>query len=262
MFEFRDLTADEIEVRVGTISRAGTGLSLLLYKDARCDMAILDETVGPMNWQRRHYDCKGNLFCGIAINRNYYDTTLEPVWIEKSDCGVESRQDGNGNEKKGEASDSFKRAGTNWGIGRELYTSPFIWLDAATAGLKKNDRGGYETKKVFAVNDIKIVNKKITGLSISDVKNKKIIYEWGDCIETDVPEETVDDVPKETVEVSLNEPRPIPPETIKEIKDYFAENKGLEDTLKHYNATKIEELTPMQVSAILNRIKARRELRK
>ena len=81
MFEFRDLTADEIEVRVGTISRAGTGLSLLLYKDARCDMAILDETVGPMNWQRRHYDCKGNLFCGIAINRNYYDTTLEPVWI-------------------------------------------------------------------------------------------------------------------------------------------------------------------------------------
>ena len=60
----------------------------------------------------------------------------------------------------------------------------------------------------------------------------------GDCIETDVPEETVDDVPKETVEVSLNEPRPIPPETIKEIKDYFAENKGLEDTLKHYNATK------------------------
>ena len=143
-----------------------------------------------------------------------------------------------------------------------MYTSPFIWLDAATAGLKKNDRGGYETKKVFAVNDIKIVNKKITGLSISDVKNKKIIYEWGDCIETDVPEETVDDVPKETVEVSLNEPRPIPSETIKEIKDYFAENKGLEDTLKHYNATKIEELTPMQVSAILNRIKARRELRK
>ena len=254
MFEFRDLTADEIEVRVGTISRAGTGLSLLLYKDARCDMAILDETVGPMNWQRRHYDCKGNLFCGIAINRNYYDTTLDPVWIEKSDCGVESRQDGNGNEKKGEASDSFKRAGTNWGIGRELYTSPFIWLDAATAGLKKNDRGGYETKKVFAVDDIKIVNKKITGLSISDVKNKTIIYEWEDCIETDVP--------KEMVEVSLNEPRPIPPETIKEIKDYFAENKGLEDTLKHYNATKIEELTPMQVSAILNRIKAMRELRK
>lgn len=254
MFEFRDLTADEIEVRVGTISKAGTGLSLLLYKDARCDMAILDETVGPMNWQRRHYDCKGNLFCGIAINRNYYDTTLDPVWIEKSDCGVESRQDGNGNEKKGEASDSFKRAGTNWGIGRELYTSPFIWLDAATAGLKKNDRGGYETKKVFAVDDIKIVNKKITGLSISDVKNKTIIYEWEDCIETDVP--------KEMVEVSLNEPRPIPPETIKEIKDYFAENKGLEDTLKHYNATKIEELTPMQVSAILNRIKAKRELRK
>lgn len=254
MFEFRDLTADEIEVRVGTISRAGTGLSLLLYKDARCDMAILDETVGPMNWQRRHYDCKGNLFCGIAINRNYYDTTLEPVWIEKSDCGVESRQDGNGNEKKGEASDSFKRAGTNWGIGRELYTSPFIWLDAATAELKENGRGGYETKKVFAVDDIKIVNKKITGLSISDVKNKTIIYEWGDCIETDVP--------KETVEVSLNEPRQMPPEAIKKIKDYFTENKGLEDTLKHYNVTKIEELTPMQVSAILNRIKARLELRK
>lgn len=250
MFEFRDLTADEIEVRIGTISKSGTGLSLLLYKDARCDMAILDETVGPMNWQRRHYDCKGNLFCGIAINRNYYDNTMPVEWVEKSDCGVESRQDGNGNEKKGEASDSFKRAGTNWGIGRELYTSPFIWLDAATAGLKKNDRGGYETKKIFSVGDIKIVNKKITGLSISDVNNKKVVYEWGDCINIDVPEEAAE------------EPKQISPEVIKEIEDYFAENGGLEETLKYYGATKIEELTPMQVSAIVNRIRARKKIRK
>ena len=50
--KFRLLNADEIECRVSTVSEKG--LSLLLYKDARADMNLLDETVGPMNWQRSH----------------------------------------------------------------------------------------------------------------------------------------------------------------------------------------------------------------
>ena len=45
-------------------------------------------------------------------------------WVWKWDCGTES----NTEKEKGEASDSFKRACVNWGIGRELYTAPQIWI--------------------------------------------------------------------------------------------------------------------------------------
>lgn len=114
----RTLTADEIEVRIGTKARSGSGASLLLYKNSRVDMAILDELVGPMNWQRDHKELKGVIYCGVAIKN-------ESEWIWKWDAGVES----NTEPQKGEASDSFKRACVNWGIGRELYTSPFIWVN-------------------------------------------------------------------------------------------------------------------------------------
>lgn len=114
----RTLTADEIEVRIGTKAKSGSGASLLLYKNSRVDMAILDELVGPMNWQRDHKELKGVIYCGVAIKN-------ESEWIWKWDAGVES----NTEPQKGEASDSFKRACVNWGIGRELYTSPFIWVN-------------------------------------------------------------------------------------------------------------------------------------
>ena len=65
MCKFRDLRADEIECRVQSCK--ANGLVLLLYKDARVDMTILDETVGSANWQREHYECKGNLFCRVVI---------------------------------------------------------------------------------------------------------------------------------------------------------------------------------------------------
>ena len=183
--EFRDLTADAIEVRVQSIKvKKGepTGAILLLYKNARCDMNILDETVGAENWQREHYDCKGNLFCRVGINTLYTTPEAEPRWIWKADCGVESNTDA----QKGEASDSFKRACVNWGIGRELYTSPFIWvpvkfIDAYDTGRK--DRSGnpiFATNDRFAVEAIKIENKQITAISIintniksNDIKDKR-----------------------------------------------------------------------------------------
>ena len=119
MKEFRTLTADEIEVRVGTV---GDGkASLLLYKDARCDMAILDETVGPLNWQRHH--SRDNANCIVSI----WDDDKKQ-WIEKEDTGTES----NTEREKGLASDSFKRACVNLGIGRELYTSPRISIKCKT----------------------------------------------------------------------------------------------------------------------------------
>ena len=155
--EFRELRADEIECRAQTVKH--NGLSLLLYKDARCDMRILDETVGAERWQREHYDCKGNLFCRVGIK-------CGDEWIWKADCGTES----NTEAQKGEASDSFKRACVNWGIGRALYTAPFIWIDEKYCDIEeKNDQRGkksYQCKDKFFVDRIKIENGVIVGLSI------------------------------------------------------------------------------------------------
>ncbi len=162
MCKFRDLNADEIEVRVQSVKQ--NGVILLLYKNARCDMNILDETVGAANWQREHYECKGNLFCRVGINVNFDKPDKPERYIWKSDCGVES----NTEAQKGEASDSFKRACFNWGIGRELYTSPFIWVKAEDVNMQNGkcfDR--------FAVEKIRIENKRITGLSIRNLTANK-----------------------------------------------------------------------------------------
>lgn len=113
--KFRRLRADEIDVRVGQVTKSGNGVMLLLYKDARCDMAILDETVGPMNWKREH--SRDNRNCTVSI----WDED-KGQWVGKEDTGTESNTDA----EKGLASDSFKRACVNWGIGRELYTAPTI----------------------------------------------------------------------------------------------------------------------------------------
>lgn len=115
---FRLLRADEIQVRVAQVSEKYT--LLLLYKDARCDMNILDETYGADGWQCAYETIKDNLYCKIGV---WSDKLSQ--WIWKQDCGIESKEN-DGNEKKGEASDAFKRAGFKWGIGRELYTSPKI----------------------------------------------------------------------------------------------------------------------------------------
>ena len=171
---FRELTAEDIEVRVQSVKQ--NGLVLLLYKNARVDMNILDETVGAENWQREHYECKGNLFCRVGIrvghdikmNANSVNLT-NPNWVWKSDCGTES----NTEAQKGEASDSFKRACFNWGIGRELYTSPFIWVSAD----KCNIQNGKCYDK-FEVEKIVIENKKIVGLAIKNVTTKQRCFVW------------------------------------------------------------------------------------
>lgn len=118
--KFRTLRADEIECRIGMVGRDGKGLSLLLYKDARCDMDLLDETVGTNNWQRKHEVINGMLCCTVSI----WDSEKEQ-WISKQDVGTES----NTEAVKGMFSDSFKRAAVNLGLGRELYTAPFIWIN-------------------------------------------------------------------------------------------------------------------------------------
>lgn len=165
---FRDLTKDDIEVRVQSVKK--NGLILLLYKNARVDMNILDETVGAENWQREHYEVKGNMFCRVGIDVNALVENTEPRWVWKADCGTES----NTEAQKGEASDSFKRACFNWGIGRELYTSPFIWISEGK--YKLNDKG--QCNDSFSVEKIKIENKRIVGLAI---RNDRIFRETGDA---------------------------------------------------------------------------------
>lgn len=157
--KFRELRADEIECRVQSVKQKG--LILLLYKDARCDMNILDETVGAENWQNRFYEHKGILFCSLGINTNYDHPELPDRWVWKDDAGVES----NTEAEKGNASDARKRSGFAWNLGRSLYTAPFIWIPAD----KCNIDGGkcYDT---FYVEKIAYENGRITGLAIRNEK--------------------------------------------------------------------------------------------
>lgn len=164
---FRDLTKDDIEVRVQSVKK--NGLVLLLYKNARVDMNILDETVGAENWQNKFYEHKGILFCSLGINTNYNKPDLPDRWVWKDDAGVES----NTEAEKGNASDARKRSGFAWGIGRELYTSPFIWIKADKC--KIEDGKCYDS---FSVEKIKIENKRIVGLAI---RNDRIFRETNDA---------------------------------------------------------------------------------
>lgn len=162
---FRDLYADEIELRVG--SAKDNGFSLLLYKDARCDQNILDDTVGPLMWQRHH--SRDNANCIVSI----WDEE-KSQWIGKEDTGTES----NTEKEKGLASDSFKRACVNWGIGRELYTAPFIWIPAAKCSEYTCDRGRWGTKDTFVVDEIAIENKHIVMISIYNEKTNQVVFSW------------------------------------------------------------------------------------
>lgn len=167
MLQFRDLRADEIDVRVAQAKQ--NGVSLLLYKDARVDMNILDETFGPFGWQRRH--TRDNQNCIVSI----WDESKKQ-WIEKEDTGTES----NTEKEKGLASDSFKRACFNVGIGRELYTAPFIWIEAKNCASLVQSGDKWKCFDSFTVEKIVIENKKIVALAIRNVKTGRRCFVWQD----------------------------------------------------------------------------------
>ena len=165
----RLLKADEIECRVSVINERG--LSLLLYKDARVDQRILDETFGPFGWKRSHQCIDGNLYCTVEILDK--DTG---EWVSKQDVGTTSYTE----KEKSQASDSFKRACFNWGIGRELYSAPFIWIPAGKASIQ--DKSGklcchdhFEVKSIGynsdrEISSLAIINDK--GLAVYELKAK------------------------------------------------------------------------------------------
>ena len=165
MKEIRTLRDDEIEVRVGIVKK--NGISLLLYKDARCDMNILDETFGITGWQRKHELINGALFCTVSIKGENGE------WISKQDVGVESYTEA----VKGAASDSFKRACFNIGIGRELYTAPFIWIPSDKISLAE-DNGKIKVRDSFFVSSISYdkSGRVIKSLEIRN-QRKEVVYQ-------------------------------------------------------------------------------------
>lgn len=167
---FRLLNADEIECRIGIVGK--TGVSLLLYKDARVDAKVLDETVGPFNWQKSY--SRDNQNCTVSL----WDAEKQ-VWVSKEDVGVESNME----KEKGLASDSFKRACFAWGLGRELYSAPFIFVPVAThqssvggkTVYKMDDPYQYEYEVTQIGYD---ENRKINKLVIADAKTGAVLYEF------------------------------------------------------------------------------------
>ena len=164
--KFRLLKAEEIEVKIKQAPEKGA--VALIYKTSRVDMDILDETVGAENWADDYREIHGNLYCGIGIR-----PAPDAPFVWKWDCGIESREDA-GNEKKGEASDAFKRAGVKWGIGRELYTAPFIFLNVPT----QKDGGRYKLTNPFARYDVMEIEydkvRRIRRLVVVDERGKTV----------------------------------------------------------------------------------------
>lgn len=176
--KFRHLEPSEIECRVATIKK--NGLSLLLYKDARCDMGVLDEFPGAPFWRRDHKEVKGNVYCGVSLYLNLgTNDNPDMQWITKWDAGAESYTE----KVKGEASDSFKRACFNWGIGRELYTAPFIWIKPYDANEFKESNGKYKTYSKFSVQDIEYTDDVISYLEIVD-QNGIVRYTYGNAAQS------------------------------------------------------------------------------
>lgn len=176
--KFRLLNADEIDCRIATVT--AYGVALLLYKDARVDQNILDETVGPFGWQRRH--CRENANCIVSI----WDSEKNQ-WIEKEDTGTES----NTEKEKGLASDSFKRACFNWGIGRELYTAPRVFIGNQKCKVEEiEDRGRkkYVCRDQFYVSRIGYDDNRI--INALEIKKRGGVVVFSTQRENDCKEET------------------------------------------------------------------------
>lgn len=224
---FRTLRADEIEIRVGSVSP--NGATLLLYKDARCDMNLLDEVVGPMNWKREH--SRDNANCTVSI---YNDETGQ--WVSKEDTGKQSFTEA----EKGLASDSFKRACVNWGIGRELYSAPFTFVSAPTQ--KKTDGKGYELsdKWMFSgsyVQDISYDDcRNITALTICD-KNDQVIYQF----------------PKRGVTRSSKANKKALVERVKELSEL--KGVSVDEITQRGQVSKIDDMPESQLEACINWLK-------
>lgn len=168
--EFRNLRPDEIELRISTVKQ--NGLQLLIYKTARTDSKLLDETVGAENWQCRFYDVNGVTYCSIGIYVRLEDGSY--TWVWKDDAG----STGNIEKEKSLASSAFKRAGFKWGIGKFLYEAPLIWVPESACRIQ-TAKGKFVCYDNFSVADMSVKDGKITYLKIVNETLHRVCYERG-----------------------------------------------------------------------------------
>ena len=212
---FRPLTANEIECRVGNVAKSGNGFFLLLYKNARVDQTILDETFGAWNWQSKYYQVKNTMVCSVGV---YNESRKE--WIWKDNGGDDDYQ---AEQVKAELSDAFKRACFNWGIGRELYYSPKIWINATA----DNTTSARYSVKVIEYDD----KKRITRLVIINDKTKEVVFLHG---KEQKVAQNGENTPKNPSE-SANEPKgSIDKNDLKTIQAYIAAFKSETSRTKFY----------------------------
>ena len=248
--KIRLLRPDEIECRIGSISEKG--LSLLLFMDARAAQNILDETFTPFGWRRTHQEIGGRLYCTVEV----WDEEKKQ-WIGKQDVGTESFAE----KEKGAASDSFKRACFNWGIGRELYSAPFIWLPADRVCIR-HDGKRYTTPERFTVESISYDgNREICGLEIRNSANHVVfarrMLEPSQPGEADFVQEKASGIlgrdgrsPAEAARTQL---------TAKMKRDMQKELERtgvlLERVLERYQLEDIRQMTPEQYQDAMNGLK-------
>ena len=223
---FRLLRADEIDCRIAIVQ--SWGISLLLYKDARCDQNILDETVGSMNWQRHHL--RDNANCIVSI----WDDDKKQ-WIEKEDTGTESFTEA----EKGLASDSFKRACFNWGIGRELYTAPTMFVYAKDLKtMKQDDKGKWTCKDFFKVTDIEYDGRRIAKVDVLNTKTGVVLTFGEPVAETkktqEIAEKTIGDAKAVALRAALE-----------------VANVNVPELMGRYKVEKLSDLTEAQHSRII-----------
>ena len=222
---FRPLRADEIECRVGQIARNGSGLSLLLYKTSRVDCDILDEVVGPENWQCDYSVVNGELFCTVSI---WSDERGQ--WVSKQDVGSPSNMEA----EKGRSSDAFKRACFRWGIGRELYTAPRIWVYGSDCYIRQSSNGRLQCRDTFSVTSIAIEDREIKGVSIRNDRTGKIVFSCPN--EQGIPEVDSEPSPEQLVEITelidrLSEVRGVSNDDVLRglMNSHAMKNAGVED---------------------------------
>lgn len=228
MIRFRPLKAEEVECRVAQCSEKGC--SLLLYKTSRTDMDLLDETVGAENWQKDYKTIDGKLFCGIGIK-------CDGEWIWKWDTGTPSNMEA----QKGEASDAAKRSGFVWGIGRELYTAPFIWVGADKCKrLSKRKDGKWACYDDFRVTELHIEEGRIVKLQICNASNRMAVV-YGPRNAAGGPDAAKDEpMPlmgaKKRLWAAVSRYAELRGEDPNEVIAALKEKDGWEDTADYYNA--------------------------
>ena len=170
------LSVKDIDFRIQSINKGGYA-TVLAYKDARVDINRLNSVCGQLGWERKHSRENHNCTVSLWDSENNH-------WVSKEDTGTES----NTEAAKGLASDSFKRACFNWGIGIELYDYPVISVKLNGGGNDPKNcewylKGGY-TKPGYNLKlkewswYAEFNTNKISFLAAKD-QNGKVRFQWG-----------------------------------------------------------------------------------